>query len=162
MTGQQALLEKLRGDAVDAETIDEALRRQQGDWLRDLETLMDTIDGWLSEGKAEGLWRVERRTVELAEEDLGAYAAPAVSIHARTAHPRTVKVEPRGMRVAGVVIASDRRIVGARGRVDVTCGAGRAILLRMAPGMWKLVPPSGVQTELTNDSFSATVAELLE
>ena len=42
------------------------------------------------------------------------------------------------------------------------CGAGRAILLRMAPGMWKLVPPSGVQTELTNDSFSATVAELLE
>ena len=123
---------------------------------------MTRITGWLAEGAYGDLLRVEPAEVELAEEDLGVYRAPALRIRARTTHPRTAKVEPKGMRVVGVIAAGDRRIVGARGRVDVTCGAGRAILLRMGKDDWRLLEPRRSPVELTEDAFAGALTELFE
>jgi hypothetical protein len=161
MTGKQALLEKLRGEAPGPKTVDEHFEQQKAEWIVDVGALMDQLAGWLSDGEHEGLVRVERRAIELAEEDLGPYEAPALTIHLRTTHPRTVKVEPKGMRVVGAIVAADRRIIGARGRVDITCGPARAMLLRYA-GSWKLVTPAGSPVELTEDSFSDVLGELIE
>ncbi|WP_437288699.1 hypothetical protein [Sorangium sp. So ce406] len=162
MAGMHALLEKLRKEAPGVKTVEEHLEEKKAEWLADLNELMDRIAGWLADGQAEGLLHVERRTVDLAEEDLGPYEAPALWLHVRTTRPRTVKVEPKGMRIVGVIAAADRRIVGARGRVDVTCGAARAILLRMGAGDWKLVAQGGEAVDLTEDAFSDALGELIE
>jgi len=168
MAGKQALLEKLRQDAPGVKTVEEHLQDRKREWLADLDELMGTLAGWLADGEHQGLLRIERRDVEVAEEDLGPYSAPALSIRTLTAHPRTIQVQPRGLRVAGVIAAAGGRIVGAHGRVDITCGAGRMILLRMREPVsapitaWKLVLSDGKMAPLTEDAFSEALTELLE
>lgn len=170
MVGKNALLEKLRKDAPSVRTVEELLEQQKEEWVADLGELMAKLTDWLADGIKEGLVKVEQRSVELAEEDLGAYEAPALTIHLRTAHPRSVKIEPKGMRIVGVIATGESRIVGARGRVDLTCGAARAILLRWkgaphkdaAGTVWKLISRKGDQVELTEDAFSDALGELIE
>jgi len=96
--------------------------------IDDLRRLFDQIREWLAPGS--GSLVIAEHEIEIAEEDLGPYRVPAMTIRVRTGHPRTVHVEPKGMRVVGVVGVGERRLLGASGRVDLTCGPSRAILLR--------------------------------
>jgi hypothetical protein len=72
------------------------------------------------------------------------------------------------MRVVGVVPAPGLRIVGAVGRVDLSCGPARAMLLRRKRGQWQFVAvdrefSSGdAVLDLTEDSLAAVLAELIE
>jgi len=68
------------------------------------------------------------------------------------------------MRVAGVIAAADRRIVGAHGRVDLACGAAWTILVRMREPdtSWRLILSDGKMAPLTEDAFSEALSELLD
>ncbi|HSN97002.1 MAG TPA: hypothetical protein VLS89_01850 [Candidatus Nanopelagicales bacterium] len=165
MTGKEALLERLRREAPgDKQTVQEYWERQTQEWIDDLQSLMETLAGWLDQAEQEGLLSVERQHVELAEEDLGPYDVPALAIHLRTTHPRIIRVHPRGLRIVGVIVAGDHRIVGARGRVDITCGAGRTMLLRFKDKdhetSWSVIQPDGTGVPLTEDGFSDVLNEL--
>jgi hypothetical protein len=61
MTGKQALLEKLRGEAPGPTTVSEHVEQQKAEWIGDVAALMDQLAGWLSHGVHEGLVKVERR-----------------------------------------------------------------------------------------------------
>lgn len=70
------------------------------------------------------------------------------------------------MQVVGGVFADadgkERRLVGARGRVDITCGASREILLRIIGDdetTWRWLQRDA---ELTEDNFFTVLGEMIE
>jgi hypothetical protein len=67
MTGKQALLEKLRGQAPSPTTVSEHVEQQKSEWIGDVAALLDQLTGWLSDGEHEGLVKVERRAIEHIE-----------------------------------------------------------------------------------------------
>lgn len=164
MTRKDTFLDKLRRQTPEALGVDEMLHQQQERWREDVKSLMQTLLSWLSEGAQQGLIKVEQRIVEVTEEDLGAYTIEGLKIQLQTAHPRIVQVEPRAMRIAGVVVAS-QRITGASGRVDLICGGARVMLLRMegkGPLPWHIVKPDGTMMALSEEAFFDVLDELIQ
>ena len=166
MNTMDAFLDKLRKETPGAQTVEERFEQQKREWIADLGKLMEQLGSWLSKGEAEGLIRIDRRKIELAEEDLGLYEVPALTIHLRTTHPRSIKVEPRGMRIVGVVVegaktAARERLTGAEGRVDLVCGAERVTLLRSRQRDWKIVDRTGCTSDFTEAAFIETLDDLI-
>jgi hypothetical protein len=164
MSNLNALFDKLRSQP---KTPEEHWTKKRQEWLEDLEKLWAMIAEWLKAGIDEGLVRLEPHTVELNEQDLGTYEAPALNLHFSTDGDRVIKIEPTGMRVVGVIPTPGVRILGAVGRVDLRCGPARAMLLRRAPGKWQFV---GVDrgfrsgddvVDLTPDTLAEVIEELL-
>lgn len=168
MPGIDALLEKLE-TSQEKQTVEEHWEKKKQEWIQDLENLRRTISQWLQRGVDRGLLKLESRTITLDEPDLGTYDAPALDIQIQTkggAH--VVKVEPRSLRVVGVIPTPGVRIVGAVGRVDLICGPARAMLLRRSPGKWQFVAvdrefSSGSSViDLSEDSLAEVLAELID
>ena len=157
--GMNDLLKKLENQPQTVEQVFEANRNQ---WIADVGELLTTIEGWLSPLVQARHVRLERRTIQIDDPDTGPYDVAALTIFLAD---REVKVEPRGMRIVGVIPGKDR-IVGARGRVDVVSGPSRATILRSASGQWQLAavdgwPASTSAVDLTGDVFADVLAELL-
>jgi hypothetical protein len=164
MSNLDILFDKLRSQPKPPE---EQWKAKRQEWIEDLEKLWATISEWLEKGADEGLFTLERRTVELDEEDLGTYEAPALDIQLNAGAPRVIKMEPTAMRVVGVIPTPGVRILGAVGRVDLRCGPARAMLLRRAPGKWQFVgvdrgfSSGDYVVDLTQDSLGEVIDELL-
>ena len=163
MPTMDEFLKKLSADKV--ESVQEALGRQKNDWVEDLRGLFARIREWLGPGVLNGTLAIDDREVEIAEEDLGPYRVPAMTIRVRTGHPRKVDVEPKGMQVVGVVGIGGRRLLGALGRVDITSGPARVILLRFRDAgqtRWKLLLDDGTKEDLTSDAFAMALASIID
>lgn len=164
MSNLDALFDRLR---TQPKTPEDHWKVKSQEWIEDLEKLWATISEWLKKGVDEGLIRLERRTVELDEEDLGTYEAPALDLHFNADGHRVIKIEPTAMRVVGVIPTPGVRILGAAGRVDLRCGPARAMLLRRAPGKWQFVgvdrgfSSGDYVVDLTPDSLGEVIGELL-
>ncbi len=96
------------------------------------------------ENNGEGVGKLETESGEQElVEDLGLYEIPTLTINFRTLG-RKVKVLPRGSQVVGGIFARadgrEDRLVGASGRVDLVCGAGRVTLLRFIGDDGKELP----------------------
>ena len=74
---------------------------------------------------------------------------------------RTVRLDPIGVRVTGIVYAGSRRMLGLKGRVDLVCGPIKIPLVRTASGLWKALPVRGEPCELTEESFSEVLGAVL-
>src|SRR5580698_4095256 len=83
-------------------TVDAHWAEKKQEWVEDIAALMKSIEEWLAPAVDQKLARVERRTLELDEDDTGPYVVDALTIHLSD---REVRVEPRGMRVVGVIAA---------------------------------------------------------
>ncbi|MFO8073074.1 MAG: hypothetical protein R6V85_14480 [Polyangia bacterium] len=109
-------------------------------WLDDLEKLFENIRGWLETAVEEDLIEMTTGEVQISEDHLGMYKAPRLAIDLGDT---TVDVVP-----------AFRITAGAEGRVDVFCGANKAVLLRTGEGAWGIaVHFSGsVQIETLNEN----------
>jgi hypothetical protein len=167
MDAKAALLQKLRDAQSSVPGVD-PWERKKNEWVDDLEKLVATIEDWLAQARDEGLVAIEKKVIELREEDLGPYDVPTLEIRTRTRHPRTVHVLPRGMRIVGVVGAEPShraRKASATGRVDLISGASRTILLRAKKGQktaWEVVLAGGGTVELDEERFLDAFNELIE
>jgi hypothetical protein len=167
MNAKVALLNKLRA-AQSATASADPWEQKKNEWVEDLEKLVATIVEWLAQARDEGLLAIEKKTVELREQDTGPYDVPTLEIHTRTRHPRTVRVLPRGMRIVGVIgadAAQRARKPLVAGRVDVISGAVRATLLRARKAgktSWEIVLSDGTTNPLNEERFIASFNELIE
>lgn len=130
MTKANEFLRALRTARGGEQGVEEFWQRQKTAWLADLRFLRETIRGWMRSVEDAGFAVVADTDFPITEPDVGYYLAPGLVIEVLVKEPRRVLVQPRGLRIAGVVEADGRRIVGAIGRVDLECGATRQILLR--------------------------------
>lgn len=122
MTTKELILEQLRKqkDAVS----DEDLQSRKREWLDSLTQLFSTLSEWTREAEAEGLLSRETYDVEIHEEHLGTYSAPALRLKAPSGG--TVEIRPRAT-----------FITGGDGRVDWEGSAGReATLIRTDAKEW--------------------------
>jgi hypothetical protein len=139
-------LRDLKQRSVERDVESGALRAQ---WLSEVEGLLDAMTGWIRPAVDEGLARIERASVH-ADDDLGAYEAPAMKI-----------VLP-ALRVVWVRPVGTLR-VGARGIVDVVCGANRALVVLNRARAWK-VRGAGATANLVpldDQSFARTLGDLI-
>lgn len=161
MTGKEALLEVLQREAGEAKS--DVLERRQQAWIDDVQQLMTRLDGFVADSSFEGKLETESGKQELVE-DLGLYEIPTLTINFRTLG-RKVKVLPRGSQVVGGIFTRadgrEDRLVGASGRVDLVCGAGRVTLLRFIGDdgtAWRWL---GREGELDEDSFFEVLSQLV-
>jgi hypothetical protein len=149
------LIEKLRERPT---TVEEPPEEQKRAWLRAVDGLFTEIEGWLGQAVDAGVLRTSRAVAEIIEQDLGSYTAPLLEIRSGGL---TVRLEPVGAKVAGVVASGGRRHVGLRGRVDLVCGPIRIPLVRMPTGTWRALPLRGEPRDLTEESFAEILGEVL-
>ena len=148
---ERSLLDVARGlkEGEQRERLVSAMTRDE--WLAELSALMRTVREWLRPAISEGLAAVEPTTVRMSEPQLGEYEAPALKILFPGA--RVVWLRP-----AGVLS------VGAKGWVDVTCNAARAMLVLNRAGVWKARPPDGRSSRLEpldEPRFADIIAQLV-
>ena len=127
------LIEKLKDCP---KTVNDHRDEQKKEWLDALDVLYKLIDGWLKDAVAAGVVTTARSRTEVNEQDFGAYQVPVLEIRAGE---RTVRLEPIGVRVTGIVYAGSRRMLGLKGRVDLVCGP-----IKNPPGANRIGPLEGV------------------
>jgi hypothetical protein len=161
MTGKQALLDLLQREAGEAKS--EILEQRQLAWIADVGQLMTRLAAFVADSSFEGKLETETGEQELVE-DLGPYEIPTLTINFRTLG-RKVKVLPRGSQVVGGIFTRadgrEDRLVGASGRVDLVCGAGRVTLLRFIDHdgtTWRWL---GREGELDENSFFEVLSQLV-
>jgi hypothetical protein len=158
--GMENLLKKLQDQP---KTVEEHFAEKKQEWIEDVAALISAMETWLKPLVDGNLARLERRTVDLDEPDTGGYSVDALTIYLGG---REVKVEPRGMRIVGVVPTGRDRVIGARGRVDLVYGPSRATILRRSGGSWQLASADGwpadkSAVDLTQETFADALAELI-
>jgi hypothetical protein len=153
MHPQAALLEHLQELRRVAELRDGACAVAKAGWLAAVDALFARLQAWLEPASSRGLARVERVSVHIADDEVGAYDAPALKV--TMPGPRLVWVRPVGTLV-----------VGARGYVEMVCGANRGLLVLNRDGIWKLraQPWTRCSTRLApldEDEFARTLTQLI-
>jgi hypothetical protein len=119
-------------------------------WLQSVEALLRAVRAWMLPAANEGLARIDQATVHVAEDDVGAYDAPAL------------KITLPGSRIVWIRPVGTLR-VGAQGIVDVVCGSSRALLVLNRAGVWKVrhPGPSSKLVLLDGHTFARALAELI-
>lgn len=113
------------------EAVDTLRERQQAEWTTDLASLRADVERWMAPLVRENAAKVTSVGFSLSEPDVGNYVAPGLTIELVVgSHARTVRLQPRGGRVAGLIASDGARVVGAQGRVDLECDLVREVLLR--------------------------------
>ena len=147
---QVALLQKLRELRKQEDEADVESTAARTRWLDAVEALLVALRSWLQPAASEGLARVDAASVHVADDDVGAYDAPAL------------KITFPGMKVVWVRPVGTLR-VGGQGIVDIVCGSSRALLVLNRAGVWKIrgPAPTGSLAPLDFQTFSRAVSELL-
>jgi hypothetical protein len=144
-------------------TVEEHFAEKRDEWVADVAKLMRDVAEWLRPAIEKGLVKIDPYRVKFDEPDSGAYDIDALTIHLGE---REVHMTPRGMRVVGVVPSGGKRIVGARGRVDLVSGPARATILRKSDRTWQLATVDGWSSEkeavpLTQETMTDALGELI-
>jgi hypothetical protein len=144
------LLQRLREMRRKDEEADVESSNARGRWLEAVLALLEVVRTWLAPAVAEGLARIDAASVHVADDDVGAYDAPALQL----AFP--------GARIVWVRPVGTLR-VGGQGLVDVVCGSSRALMVLNRAGVWKIrgVGPKATLVPLDVHSFSRALSELL-
>ena len=107
----------------------EEYQQEQADWnlvklkrMDQLERFMECIKSWLEQPEKEGLVEVNEKKVEIIEEKIGKYEAPALEL---LIGGESVEITPVG-----------RFIIGASGRVDIISFTDRYITLHHSEKGW--------------------------
>lgn len=150
LSATAALLQRLRDMKRQEEETDVESTQARTRWLDAVENLLATIRAWLQPASSEGLARIDAASVHVADDDVGAYDAPALKL----AFP--------GTRIVWVRPVGTLR-VGAQGIVDLVCGSSRALLVLNRAGVWKIRGPgaSGSLAPLDAESFARALGELI-
>jgi hypothetical protein len=138
-----ALLEQLHELRRVAEYREGEREAAKASWLAALDALFAQLQAWLEPACRLGLARAEVVPFHVADDEVGAYDAPALSV--TMPGPRHVWVRPVGTLV-----------VGGRGVVEMGCGHNRGLLVLNRSGVWKLRAESAA-TDIRNRASSLLV-----
>jgi hypothetical protein len=126
------------------------------EWIAAVNSLYDTVEGWFSGLREQGLMAIERKPTCVYEEYLGDYAIDSLEIGMAD---KKVILEPVG-----------RNVIGARGRIDLYLRgfkADRLLLLRLEDvegqirwEMWK-GKLSGFRKPFAKETFEQLLEEWL-
>ena len=152
--GVRELIDKFKSEPT---TSVEQFKQQKDEWTAALDRLFQEIEGWLEPAIQGGYLTTRRVQAQIIEQDFGTYDVPMLEI---LRGGLTVRLEPIGVRVVGVV-AAGKRLVGLRGRVDLVCGPIRIPIVRSSPATWKALPLRGEPRELDEETFSEILEEVL-
>jgi hypothetical protein len=133
---------------------------KRNEWCMAVGRLMTTLKQWVDESDKEShVLESKLERVRLAEEELGTYEAQELLI---TLDPREVRVTPIARNVVGGVDAGGI-YVRADGRVDITDGARKYILYRIAAtDSWRVVDPDTYTVgEFNRAAFESILQSLL-
>lgn len=152
------LVERLQSHPV---TVDGDLQSEQQAWLDDLKRLTTQVRAWLASGVEKGVFHLTELEVQIDEQDVGTYEAQGLRIELVRQH-RYVLLTPQGFRIPGVVAFGGRRVVGFRGRVDMSAGPTKVIFLRRQSSddselPWDVLLSTGERRPLS----AATLADVL-
>ncbi len=134
----------------------EAEKKQQVDWenvrknwLDDLKSLYNQVKEWTREAQNEGLIQITEHQIDLNEESLGSYKAPALTLNIGQ---DKVKIYP----VARVII-------GGKGRVDISSHNAAFMLILVDEG-WLFVAEKKAREykPLTEEVFTSMLKDLLQ
>jgi hypothetical protein len=117
-------------------------------WLEDLKSLYNKIREWTKEAQNEGLIQINEYQIDLNEEGLGNYQAPALTL---IISQDKIEIRPIG-----------RSIIGGKGRVDVSSRKAAFMLILLDKG-WLLVKEkqSRERVTLTENIFTSMLKDLL-
>jgi hypothetical protein len=120
------------------------------EWRGAIEALMTQLQSWLRPLEERGLVATEPRQIPRIEPQLGTYTATELTVHF-VGHP-SVRIHP----VARV-------IVGASGRVDMSCGPRYLMLIRAQGGRWTIESPEegGTSARLGRVPFEQALRRLI-
>lgn len=76
-------------------------------WRQDLSALMSRLEAWVTDSQLEDKLHVEKRDLEILEDELGPYVVISLTIVVRTRHPRKVLITPRAMQVVGGICVEE-------------------------------------------------------
>jgi len=136
-------------------TLDAQQIQQKEEWLGAIDSLFKGIEEWLAPAVQEGVLTTSRSAEGIVEQYLGEYQAPVLRIDDGRA---TVRLQPVGGRVVGLV---EPHMHGLRGRVDLICGPFKIPLVRDSTGNWLALPLRGEPVELTEETFTEILSEIL-
>lgn len=139
-------------------TVQEHRDEQRAEWLSALRALFTQIEGWVRPAVEAGVLTTNQSSTEIVEQDLGSYMAPVLRI---SDGQLTVRLEPIGGRVVGIVGSGNTRLVGLRGRVDLVSGPTKVPLVRTSSGVWQALPLRGEPRDLTEETFAELLGEVL-
>lgn len=144
-------------------TVDEHFADKRAEWVADVTKLMSDVTEWLRPAIEKHLVKIDRYKVKLNEPDTDEYEVDGLTIHLGE---RKVIMTPRGMRVVGAIPSGRKRIVGARGQVDLVSGAARGTILRKADRTWQLAAVDGWSSDkeavpLTAETMTEALGELI-
>ena len=149
----RSLIEKLEKRP---KTVDAFREDQKTEFVVAVRALFDQIESWIP--KDMKVLDVTRSELSLEEPDFGAYDVPVLEIRDRGT---TVRLEPVGARVVGVVRSGGHRLIGLRGRVNLICGPTNIPLVRDQKKEWKIVPMRGEPRALDEDNFAEILGAML-
>jgi hypothetical protein len=117
-------------------------------WIEDLKSLNNQIKVWTREAQNEGLIQINEYQIDLNEEGLGSYKAPALTL---IISQDKIEIRPIG-----------RLIIGGKGRVDVSSRKA-AFMLILSDDGWLFVKEkhSGGRIPLTEEIFTSILKDLL-
>jgi hypothetical protein len=144
-------------------TVEQHFAEKREEWVADVAKLMNDVTEWLGPAVEKHLVKIDHYKVKLNEPDTDEYEIDGMTIHLGE---RKVQMTPRGMRVVGAIPSDRKRIVGARGQVDLVSGPARATILRKADGTWQLAAVDGWSAEkeavpLTQETMTEALGELI-
>lgn len=144
MSGLSAFLRKKK-EEMRIQTDPKSVRQE---WLNEVERFLGTIKQWVNEPKQEGLIEIHPQSVELTEQNLGNYAAPALDLKTDW---EIVSIQPVG-----------REVNGGVGRVDMYTGKERVSFVLTKDNGWAVRRESeGYYQHLTQSLFSHLLKDLL-
>lgn len=139
--------------------VEPARGEQLATWKADVTALFASLEAWLAPAVHAKVLTCGTSTVVLNEAGFGSFDAPLFWIKDGRV---TVVVEPVGVRVSEVVVSGGKRLLGLRGRVDITLGPHRIpLVLSGKTREWTAAPTRGEPTPLSESVFAEILSELL-
>ena len=123
------------------------------EWEDEIASLYGQISSWLSPLTKDKLVNFEEYPTTLREDILGEYSITCLRI--TLANGVTISIEPVG-----------RFILGAQGRVDISNGSRKYVLLRFKSGEWKFQLRKGIGfrsqlVPLSEESLISVIEDLI-
>ncbi len=143
-------------------------KRLRAEWLGTLDRLLNQIRDWLRESDPEGVLECVNYEVQRVEERLGVYDAPALKIRLNTEYAEVLPIgrfTPQPFAFGQWLLDGYGDLNLSKGRVDITNGERRHLLLRSGEGegrWFALIPGRPEPIPFDRSCLEAILEDLLK
>lgn len=140
------------------QTLEEHMSEMKQEWLKALGALFDDVAQWTKPAVEAGVLKVGHSQTDIQDDELGPYLAPVVTISDQR---YSVRFEPVGPRVVGMVGIGPNLPSGFRGLVNMICGPYKVPIVRQTDGSWMVLTMRGEPSAWNEEAFADLLSEVL-